>query len=198
MTEAERQRDLEALQNAIYRDKVERARAMTGEERFADVFELTDGSGRGHQRTRPAYRPTAAGPRHRTDRRGTRPDGEDRMNIEKLAIMVVDACESSGADYMLTGAFAYGAHAIPRRTNDAVVAVPSSQTIDTIINRLDDKIAFGGQVQFDTLTWGKRHVGKVRGQSHYQVELFELFDDPFVMEQFERRWQLKSPQLGAD
>lgn len=42
MTEGERQEDLKALQNAIYRDKVERARAMTESERFADVFELTD------------------------------------------------------------------------------------------------------------------------------------------------------------
>jgi len=42
MTEAERQRDLLSLQDTIYRDKVERARAMTEQERFADVFELTD------------------------------------------------------------------------------------------------------------------------------------------------------------
>jgi len=42
MTEAERQCDLLSLQDTIYRDKVERARAMTEQERFADVFELTD------------------------------------------------------------------------------------------------------------------------------------------------------------
>ncbi len=42
MTEAERMRDLEALQHAIYRDKVLRARAMTPEERIAEVFDLTD------------------------------------------------------------------------------------------------------------------------------------------------------------
>lgn len=42
MTEAEKQRDLEALQDAIYRDKVLRARAMTPEQRLAEAFELTD------------------------------------------------------------------------------------------------------------------------------------------------------------
>ncbi len=42
MTEAQRQRDLEALQDAIYRDKVLRARAMTMEERLGEVFELTN------------------------------------------------------------------------------------------------------------------------------------------------------------
>lgn len=42
MTESEKQRDLEALQAAIYRDKVLRARAMTKEERLSEVFELTN------------------------------------------------------------------------------------------------------------------------------------------------------------
>ena len=41
MTEAERQHDLKALQDAIYRDKVERARAMTESERLSEAFELT-------------------------------------------------------------------------------------------------------------------------------------------------------------
>jgi hypothetical protein len=34
---------LKALQDAIYRDKVLRARAMTGEQRLAEGFELTNG-----------------------------------------------------------------------------------------------------------------------------------------------------------
>lgn len=120
------------------------------------------------------------------------------MNIETLAVMVVDACEEAGAEHMLTGAFAYGAYAIPRSTKDVdvVVAVQSPQTIGSIIEILADRVEFGGQVQFDTLTWGRRHVGRAIGQTHYQVELFELFDDPFVMAQFERRRQLRSPQLG--
>ncbi len=42
MTEAEKQQDLEALQEAIYRDKVLRARAMSEQQRFETVFELTD------------------------------------------------------------------------------------------------------------------------------------------------------------
>lgn len=42
MTEIEKRRDHEALQDAIYRDKVLRARAMTSEERLAEAFDLTD------------------------------------------------------------------------------------------------------------------------------------------------------------
>jgi len=41
MTDTEKQKDLEALQDAIYREKVQRARAMTPEERLMEAFELT-------------------------------------------------------------------------------------------------------------------------------------------------------------
>lgn len=42
MTDAEKQSDLKELQEAIYRDKVLRARAMTPEERLDEALELTD------------------------------------------------------------------------------------------------------------------------------------------------------------
>ncbi|MEJ6572248.1 MAG: hypothetical protein QNL01_11905 [Akkermansiaceae bacterium] len=42
MTEAEKQHDLEKLQDAIYMEKVLRARQLTPEQRLADVFELTN------------------------------------------------------------------------------------------------------------------------------------------------------------
>jgi hypothetical protein len=38
----EQQRELEALQEAIYRDKVLRSRGLTPEERLAEAFDLTD------------------------------------------------------------------------------------------------------------------------------------------------------------
>ncbi|MFK7910881.1 MAG: hypothetical protein AB8F34_09775 [Akkermansiaceae bacterium] len=42
MTEAQKQHDLEKLQDAIYMEKVLRARAMTPEERLTESFELSD------------------------------------------------------------------------------------------------------------------------------------------------------------
>ncbi len=42
MTEEQKQQDLIKLQESIYLDKVRRARAMTPEQRLADVFELTN------------------------------------------------------------------------------------------------------------------------------------------------------------
>ncbi len=43
MTEQQRQQDLKKLQDAIYKEKVLRARSMTPEQRLADVFELCNG-----------------------------------------------------------------------------------------------------------------------------------------------------------
>ncbi|CAN5440679.1 hypothetical protein BH23VER1_BH23VER1_22070 [soil metagenome] len=42
MTEAERHQDLREMQDAIYREKVARARSMTVGERLGEAFELTD------------------------------------------------------------------------------------------------------------------------------------------------------------
>lgn len=42
MNNEQRQLDLESLQDAIYRDKVLRARKMTHAERLAEAFELSD------------------------------------------------------------------------------------------------------------------------------------------------------------
>lgn len=119
------------------------------------------------------------------------------MKIEELAGLVIDGCEAEKAAYMLTGAFAYGIYAIPRSTKDVdvVLSTTDPSIINRIISRLSGDIDFGEQIQFDTLTWGRRHVGKVRGHPQLQVELFELFEDPFVVAQFERRVKVPSTQL---
>ena len=68
-------------------------------------------------------------------------------------------------------------------------------SIDEVIRLLEPDIECGDQVQFDTLIWGRRHIGRAKEGPVYQVELFELFDDPFVLVQFQRRKRLCSSQL---
>lgn len=120
------------------------------------------------------------------------------MTIEQLALRVVQACETAGVEHMVTGAFAFNFYGIPRSTKDfdVVVDVRGRQAIAQIIRLLDDIVEFGDQLQFDTRTWGRRHIGRAKHGPIFQVELFELFDDPFVTEQFRRRLQLRSTQLG--
>jgi hypothetical protein len=122
------------------------------------------------------------------------------ITVEQLARLAITACEAQGADYMLTGAMAYNYYAVPRSTKDVdiVVAVPNSGSIANIIRSLEPDIVFSPQVQFDTITWGRRHIGRPPEDSGLSVELFELFDDPFVQAQFHRRRRVLSPSVGQD
>jgi hypothetical protein len=99
---------------------------------------------------------------------------------------------------MMTGAFAVSYYGIARSTKDVdfVLSLSPSDSVRRVIERLEAAVAFDTQVQFDTLTWGRRHVGVPKGATGLKVELFELFGDPFVQEQFARRKSMRSGQLG--
>lgn len=119
------------------------------------------------------------------------------MTVEELAAAVIDACEAESVRHMLTGAFAFNLYGIPRATKDVdvVLSMEGSAPMERVIARLDPVVEFNAQIQFDTLTWGRRQVGVARQKSPIKVELFELFDDPFVLSQFERRRRLFSKQI---
>jgi hypothetical protein len=120
------------------------------------------------------------------------------MNVEQLATIVIDACEAEGIGHMLTGAFAASFYGVPRSTSDVdlVVDLEKPEFFAAIATRLSEHVAFDPQIQFDTLTWGRRHVGATTTDPPFLVEVFELFDDPFVREQFSRRQRVVSKTLG--
>jgi hypothetical protein len=122
------------------------------------------------------------------------------MTVEELACAVLDACESAGVEHMLTGAFAHGLYGIPRSTKDVdvVVSVNLGDAIAQVVSQLSGVVRFESQVQFDTLIWGKRLIGESLGVPPFKVELFELFDDPFVLSQFRRRRKLFSTLLQRE
>lgn len=119
------------------------------------------------------------------------------MKIEELAALVIEACEAERADHMLTGALATSHYGIPRSTKDVdvVISISSPDPIMRVAKRLHPHVVFDAQVQFDTLTWGRRLVGVTSQSPPFKVELFELFDDPFVKTQFARRRIIISEQL---
>lgn len=120
------------------------------------------------------------------------------MTLEALAIKVIEAAESAGVEFMAVGALAAGAYGVPRSTRDVdlLVSVNVEGGVAAMIARLDPVVQFDAQVVFDTLTWGRRHVGQSRSAPPFKVELFEMFDDPFVQSEFARRQQVFVPVLG--
>ena len=120
------------------------------------------------------------------------------MTVEELATAVLNACDAEGIDHMVTGAFAVSFYGIPRSTKDVdvLLSVTGGDPIWRVVSRLEPIVEFDSQVQFDTLTWGRRLVGTTRHSPPLNVELFELFDDAFVQSQFGRRQQRFSKQLG--
>lgn len=98
---------------------------------------------------------------------------------------------------MLVGAIAAGTHGIPRSTRDVdfLVPVTAGGGVNAIIKALNDYVVFEQQAVFDTLTWGKRHVGQTISPPPVKIELFELIDDPFVIQEFERRQEIFIPIL---
>jgi hypothetical protein len=120
------------------------------------------------------------------------------MNLEELAGKVLDAIESTEIPFMMVGALAAGTYGIPRSTRDVDFLVPMhlGGGVSALIQALDQLLVFDAQAQFDTLTWGRRHVGVTHTKPSMKVELFEIFDDPFVQSEFGRRQRIFVPMLG--
>ena len=84
------------------------------------------------------------------------------MKLEDLAVKVIEAAEASGAEFMAVGAIAAGAYGVPRSTRDVdlLVGLNVGGGINGVIAKLLPDVEFDPQVVFDTLTWGRRHVGR--------------------------------------
>ena len=97
------------------------------------------------------------------------------MKLEDLAVKVIEAADASGAEFMAVGAIAAGAYGVPRSTRDVdlLVGINAGGGINGMIAKLLPDVEFDPQVVFDTLTWGRRHVGRSRYDPPFKVELFE-------------------------
>lgn len=120
------------------------------------------------------------------------------MTIDELAAAVATACDAEAVPHMFTGALAAGLYGSPRSTADVdvVVDVADATALPRLVARLSPVVTFDAQVRFDTLTFGSRRVGTTRDTPPLLVELFSLFDDPFVREQFARRRQRMVATIG--
>jgi hypothetical protein len=122
------------------------------------------------------------------------------MKLEELAGRLFDIADQSGVPHMAVGAIAAGTYGIPRATKDVDLLVATGEDcgIRQLMEAFRPLVEFDPQVQFDTLTWGKRWVGVSATSPAYKVELFEMFDDPFVQSEFSRRTRTYVPILGRE
>lgn len=88
---------------------------------------------------------------------------------------------------MAVGAIAAGTYGIPRATKglDLLVATKGGISIRDLMAALAEFMHLDPQVQFDTLTWGRRWIGVAAG-AIYKVGLLEMFADPFMISEFDR------------
>jgi hypothetical protein len=120
------------------------------------------------------------------------------VTIFELARIAIEACEAEKVDVMLTGAFATGIYGGSRFTKDVdlVLSAEPRSSLFRVMDRLKPQVGFRDQVEFDTLTWGKRQVGRTLEAPFFLLELFELFDDPFVETQFAQRRDIMLPSIA--
>ena len=122
------------------------------------------------------------------------------MTLEALAVIVVDTAERVGVEFMAVGASGDGASGVPRSTKDVdlLVSLNVAGGVGALAEALSPWVEFDRQVQFDTLTWGGRIVGRSRSVPPFKVELFEMFNDPFVQSEFSRRRSVFVPMLNRN
>jgi hypothetical protein len=122
------------------------------------------------------------------------------VKLEELAVRVLEAAEEAQVEFMAVGAIAAGAYGVPRSTRDVdlLVSMQLPGNVTALIRRLSSFVCFDAQVTFDTLTWGRRHVGTSATYPPFKVELFETFEDPFVISEFARRRRVFVPILQRE
>ncbi len=122
------------------------------------------------------------------------------MKLSDLASTIFETADQLGVEHMAVGAIAAATYGIPRATKDVdlLVSIDPAKGITQLMQGLETWIKFDGQAQFDTITWGRRHVGTSRKAPPYKVELFEMFDDPFVHSEFSRKVRKFVPLLSRE
>lgn len=120
------------------------------------------------------------------------------MKPSEAVIYVIEKLESLSANYLLVGAFAYGAYGIPRSTEDAdLVLAIGAVELDEILRDLPSVLSLDPQSRMELFTGTHRWVLRVDG-TPFLIELFLLGSDPHHHEMFLRKRRGAIPLLGRE
>ena len=118
------------------------------------------------------------------------------MKAEEIVRRVFEACDAVGIPYVLVGSFASNVYGVPRSTKDADFVVQTGPgQFSQLMTALGSSFRRDPQVQFETVT-GTKKILVEEVESGFEIEFFELSDDPHDQERFARRRRLSV--LGRD
>ena len=109
------------------------------------------------------------------------------MNSEDVSCSAIDFLNEQGVEYMVVGSLAGNFYCVPRSTQDADIVVASSVgQVASKLSRAIPNLKFDPQLAFESVTATKKVL--IRSALHdFQIELFELSNDPHDQERFTRR-----------
>jgi hypothetical protein len=112
------------------------------------------------------------------------------VRTEDAVLAVVEALEGLAIPYMVVGSVSSTYYGIGRLSKDAdfVVAL-GTESIVSVARRLGPQFRLDPQMSFETVTMTRRYLAQVVGTT-FEIEFFQLTDDPHDQERFRRRQQV--------
>lgn len=118
------------------------------------------------------------------------------MNGMQAAARLVEAFEAGNIPYMVVGSLSSSYYGIARSTYDADIVVAAPLTdVQRAVVAMGDDFRIESQLTFESLTGTTRRVIRIRDSS-FVIELFQLSQDPFDRQRFERRTPVPLPMMN--
>ena len=113
------------------------------------------------------------------------------MTAQSVTDRVLSALARTNDPYMVVGSFSSNAYGPPRSTKDMdLVMQVNGDEIGRFIERLGEGFSRGQQIGFETKFFTTKH--KIHAtESAFDIEVFELSDDPHDRARFDRRLRVE-------
>jgi hypothetical protein len=113
------------------------------------------------------------------------------MSATDIVLRIIRVLNELGIPYMMVGSYSSNYWGRPRSTKDAdfVVALEGTE-LQRLVAAMGSDFRLEQQMSFETVTMHARHQ-IVHRASLFQLEFFELTDEPFNQSRFARRLQVE-------
>ncbi len=109
------------------------------------------------------------------------------MTQFEAIVKIVSLCELESIAYMIVGSFSSNFFGIPRATKDADIVIQvSSEQKNRLLEKLPQEMELERQILFEMATNTIKTLIYIPSIA-FEIELFDLSDDPFDQTRFDRR-----------